>query len=102
METTPLAFAAAARQLGTAARLRDLDVPTFRSPPRLDGVSRSLRRRKDGGAVVSVGLKGRPSSAVLADMVEGIVVANRLEGRPADLCRQALWLALDPEVSCAA
>ena len=37
---------------------------------RLVGVDRTLRRR-GGGAVVSVRLRGRPWPAVLADMIEG-------------------------------
>ena len=31
----------------------------------------------------------------MADMIEGIVVANHLEGARADLARSALWLAVD-------
>ena len=45
--------------------------------------------------MVSVRLKGRPRGAVLADMIEGIVVANYLTGARADLARSALWLAVD-------
>ena len=44
---------------------------------------------------MSVRLKGRPRGAVLADMIEGIVVANGLTGARADLARSALWLAID-------
>lgn len=95
MEATSLRFAAAARSLGHAARLRELDVPAFRSPPRLVGVDRSIRRRADGGATVSVRLRGRPWVAVLADMVEGVVVANRLQGPSADQCRTAMWTAVE-------
>jgi hypothetical protein len=91
-----LRFAAAARALGLEARRRGLDVPGFRSPPRLPGVERSLRRRADGGATVSVGLRDRPWAAVLADMVEGVVAANRLEGGEADRCRAALWRVVAP------
>ena len=36
-----------------------------------------------GGTVVSVRLRDRPFDAVVADMVEGVVVANRLDGEPA-------------------
>jgi hypothetical protein len=32
---------------------------------------------------------------VLADMIEGVVVANGLEGRRAERCRSALWAAVD-------
>ncbi|MEZ5167053.1 MAG: hypothetical protein R2695_11405 [Acidimicrobiales bacterium] len=94
MEATSLEFAAAARTLGQAARLRDLVVPGFRSPPGLADVHRTLRRRR-GVPSVAVRLKGRPWSAVLADMIEGIVVANGLTGARADRVRAALWLAVD-------
>ncbi len=95
MEATSVRFAAAARSLGTAARRRGLAVPAFRSPPRLVGVDRSLRRRADGAVVVAVRLRGRPWVAVLADMVEGVVVANRLSGADADQCRGVLWAAVE-------
>jgi hypothetical protein len=95
MEATSLRFAAAARALGQAARSRGLAVPGFRSPPRLPGVERSLRRRGDGGATIAVALHGRPFVAVLADMVEGILVANRLHGADATRVRTALWAALE-------
>ena len=77
--TTTVQFADAARSLSRAARSRGLGAPTFRSPPRVVGVDRSLRRHGDH-AVVAVRLRGRPWVAVAADMVEGVIVANRLEG----------------------
>jgi hypothetical protein len=89
-----LRFAAAARALALAARRRGLAVPGFRSPPRLPGAERTLRRRGDGGAVVAIGLRGRPWPAVLADMIEGVIAANRLCGAEADRTRDALWRAV--------
>jgi len=73
-----------------------LHVPGFRSPPRLAGASRTIRRRP-GGGVVAVRVQGRPWVAVLADMVEGVVVANRLQGPAADRAREALWMAAGDE-----
>ena len=95
MEATSLRFAVAARSLGEAARRQGLAVPGFRSPPRLTGVNRSLRRRADGGITVAVVLRGRPWVAVLADMIEGVVVANDLSGPAADRCRTAMWAVVD-------
>jgi len=69
-------------------------VPSFRSPPTVAGVCRTIRIR-GGVPSVAVALKDRPWSAVVADMIEGIVVANRLEGVKADRARAALWLAVD-------
>ena len=86
-------FAETARSLGRAARLRGLEVPTFRCPPGLHGVQRSIRWR-GGSATIAVVARGRPWGAVVADMVEGIVVANGLDRAKADTVRAALWLAV--------
>ena len=87
-------FAETARSIGQAARLRGLEVPTFRSPPGLGGVQRTIRRRGTS-APVSVVVRGRPWAAVGAAMVEGVVAANRLDSRRADTVRAALWMAVD-------
>lgn len=94
MEPTSLRFARLARSLGGAAQAQGLRVPTFRSPPRLGGVTRSIRRGGARGATVAVALRGRPWAAVMADMVEGVVAANRLAGERADQVRNALWEAV--------
>ena len=99
MEATSLRFAAAARTLGLVARRQGLVAPGFRSPPRLDGVERTLRRRRDGNATVSVRLKGRPWVAVLADMIDGVLAANRLEGAEATRLRTTLWTAVEGEAT---
>ena len=83
-------FAEAARLLGRAARRRGLVAPGFRSPPRVVGADRTIRRR-GGAAVVSVRVRDRPVPAVLADMIEGIVVANDLVTPDADRVRSELW-----------
>ena len=60
-ETGPgaIRFAETARSIGRAARLRGLEVPTFRSPPGLVGVQRTIRRR-GASATVSVVVRGDP------------------------------------------
>ncbi len=90
-------FAQAARVLARAARRLGLDAPGFRSPPRVVGADRTVRRRRDG-AVVAVRLAGRPRVAVLADMIEGVVAANRLVTPQADRVRTELWAAVVPQV----
>jgi hypothetical protein len=40
---------------------------------------------------VAVALRDRPWPAVVADMVEGVVAANRLTGVRADHVRAGLW-----------
>lgn len=102
MESTSIRFAGAARDLGRAARLCGLTPPAFTSPPRLDGYSRTIRRRPNG-VTVSIVIRNRPWSAVLADMIEGTIVANSLDRQRADTVRTALWLAVEsPEVAVAA
>ena len=83
-------FASAARALTAAARRRGLLGPSFRCPPRLVGVDRTLRRQGEA-VTVSVRIRGRPWVAVLADMIEGVVVANRLQPPQADRVRAELW-----------
>lgn len=87
-----LTFASAARSLGTAARAAGLDVPAFRSPPRIPGADRSIRRFP-GGAVVAVRVRGRSLAPVLEDMVEGVLVANRVRGEARPRLRLALLAA---------
>ena len=99
---TTLRFAAAARALSAEARRLGLTVPGFRSPPRLPSVDRTLRHRRTGGTSVAVRIRGRPWPAVLADLVEGIVVANHLVGPAADRARARLWEAAVMNDTCAA
>ena len=101
MQATSLKFAAAARTLGQAARLRGLVVPCFRSPPGVEGVQRTIKRRR-GVPTIAVSLRGRPWPAVVSDMIEGIVVGNGLSGARADRIRAALWLAIDSSTERAA
>lgn len=89
---TALDFAAAARALGRAARRRGLVAPSFRCPPRLADVDRTLRRHSTG-AVVSVRTAGRAWPAVVSDMIEGVVVTNRLQPPLSDRVRTELWHA---------
>ncbi|MFM8001799.1 MAG: hypothetical protein ACKPAJ_05230 [Actinomycetota bacterium] len=87
-------FAWAARVLANQAHRHGLKPPGFRTPPRIVGVDRSLRRIKDS-VVVSVALRDRPFLAVLSDMVEGVVAANRLVGREAETARTVLWSCVE-------
>jgi hypothetical protein len=91
-------FTQAARRLGAAARAAGLSVPAFRSPPRVAGAHRTLRRYPDG-AVVSVTLRGRPFDDVVVDMVEGLVRVNRLDGDAARRFRGELLHAVTDDPS---
>ncbi len=101
MDSPSLRFAAAVRTLGDAARALGLRMPTFRSPPGLADVHRSIRRRGDR-ATVSIVLRDRPWPAVLADMIEGVIVANQLDGAAADRARADLWAAVAEPLDTAA
>ena len=96
-----LRFAQAARRLGAAAKGAGLTVPAFRSPPRQTGTARTIRRYP-GGAVISVRIKGRPFDGVLADMIEGVLVANAVEGEAALQLRGRLRAAVTGEMETAA
>lgn len=87
---TTVEFSHAARLLGREARRRQLVAPSFRCPPRVVGAQRTVRRHS-GGVVVAVQLRDRPWLAVLADMIEGVVVANQLQPPTADRLRTELW-----------
>jgi hypothetical protein len=86
-------FAGMVRILGAEARALGLDVPGFRSPPRIPA-DRSVRRRPGATPAVAVRLAGRPLDAVAVDMVEGVIVANRLTGRDAAEARARLLAAV--------
>ena len=98
-------FAHAARALSRAAAQRSMVGPSFRCPPRLVGVDRSIRRRggaADADPVVSIRVKGRPREAVIADMIEGVVVANDLGPPDSDRVRNELWRVMaDQELRAA-
>lgn len=101
MEATSLRFAEAARTLAREARAAGLRVPVFRSPPGIDGVQRTVRRRGTA-TTIAVRVRQRPWPAVMADMIEGIVVTNQLSGAPADTARTALWAAIQQATPVAA
>jgi len=79
--SSTIRFAVAAKAISDEARAAGLVVPGFRTPPRLVGVDRSLRRRPGATPAVAVRLSGRPMGTVVADMVEGVLAANGLRDR---------------------
>ena len=70
-------FAEAGRRLAAAARAMGLLAPSFRTPPKVVGYNRTIRREGDV-VLVSVMGRGRAWEAVLADMIEGVVCANKI------------------------
>lgn len=94
MSTAAIDFARTAQALAVAARAAGLSVPVFCSPPRLPGVTRSIRRRPGGSAVVAVVLRGRDAHAIARDLVEGVCVTNRLSAAAAARIRPVLLAAV--------
>lgn len=95
MSTQTTLFASAARVLSRSVADLGLVVPGFRCPPRVLGVDRTVRRSSDGiGGVVAVRLADRPLTAAIADMIEGVIVINRLTPPEADRTRTILWRSM--------
>ncbi len=84
-----------ARFLAAESRQQGLTVPAFRSPPRVSGASRTIRRLRDG-AVVSVQIRGRTAEQVAADMIDGIMITNRLAPGAEAEVRDRLLAAVNP------
>lgn len=88
-------FTAAARVLSQATAHLNLVVPGFRSPPRIVGVNRTVKRAAGTpGGVVAVRVSGRPFTAAIGDMIEGVIVVNNLGATEADAVRSQLWRAM--------
>jgi hypothetical protein len=78
------------QQLCATCRRLGLLVPSFQSPPAIEGADRTLRRTTDGrGVVIAVRLWPRPLARIRDDMVDGIVAANGLRG---DRAAEVRWL----------
>ncbi len=101
-EVTSLVFAQISGQITTAAEAEGLVAPSLRSPPRVAGVHRTIRQRRDGTAVVAVARRGRSLPAVAADIIDGVVVANALDAHAASRARDAMWRSIAVEVAAAA
>jgi hypothetical protein len=80
---SPPEFADVVRQLMVATAATGMRMPSFRSPPRHAGVERTIRWLRDDKAIVAVRRGDRKADAVVADMIQGVVAANRLSGSEA-------------------
>ena len=102
VESQSVQFGEAARSLASRARSLGLVTPVFKSPPRIVGVSRTIRQRADGTAVISVAFRSRPWNAVLADMIDGILHINDLSGADVSRARDDLWETFSAPAEAAA
>ena len=80
---SPPEFAEVVRQLMAAATAAGMRMPSFRSPPRVAAAQRTIRWIDEDKAIVAVRRGDRHADAVVADMIDGVVAANRLSGAEA-------------------
>ena len=91
IESAPsVRFSMVAKAFGHLGAQAGFAVPGFRSPPRSTQTARAIRR-DSSGSVVAVRIKDRPFEAVIADMIEGVVVCNGLPGPRSGELRDLLW-----------
>lgn len=76
---TAMEFARVVRLLSDETKRLGLCAPGFRSPPRLAGFNRTLRRRLAGPPMISVRLGGRTINDVIDDMIQGVLVVNDIK-----------------------
>lgn len=97
-----LAFGELSCLVAAECRRHGLIAPSFRSPPRRADAARTVRRYPNGQWLVSVRCRGRPAADVVADMVDGVLVVNGLDGDAAARWRLALRSACLPQPGRAA
>ena len=90
-QANAMSFAAIGRVLTDQALALGIPAPSFRSPPRIPGVRRSVTRNRDDSITVSVIVSRRPLSAVIADMIDGLVLASGLKADEARSLYDKLW-----------
>lgn len=88
-----LEFSHDARVVAAEARASGLDVPGFRSPPLGNG-DVSVTEHPPGRWMVGVRIADRSRDDVRADMVEGVIRANRLSAGRARIVRHDIFGAL--------
>ena len=91
-----VSFSATVGAVGAAARGLGLVMPVFRSPPLVEGADRTVRRI-DGSVVIAVRVHGRPPADVVADVIDGVLLANGLED-PDLVVRRELLAAVEASV----
>ena len=100
MQSDTVSFSLAVRAVAGEARRMGLTVPGFRSPPKVAGVDRTIRWSR-GQPIVAVRIMGRPLADVVADVVEGVLVANGVPLRDLRL-RRRLLMAIEESARVAA
>ena len=81
---SPPEFAQMVRRLNQAASAAGMQAPSFVSPPRHPRRPRTIRWLQSDRAMVAVRRGNRAADAVVSDMIDGVVAANRLSGSEAE------------------
>ena len=89
-ESISIQFSIAVRTLGRIADQLGYRIPQFRCPPPSAKYQRSVRKTGEENLSISIVIRGRPWLAILADIVEGVVIANTQSGQDSEL-RNILW-----------
>lgn len=93
---SPPEFAEMVRLLNHAAKAAGMRAPSFASPPRAPAVNRTIRWLSADRALVAVRRGDRAADAVVSDMIDGVVAANRLSGSEAQDAARKLAACLRP------
>ena len=89
-ESISIQFSIAVRTLGRIADQLGYRIPQVRGPPPSAKYQRSVRKTGDENLSISIVIRGRPWLAILADIVEGFVIANTQSGQDSEI-RNILW-----------
>jgi hypothetical protein len=87
---SPPEFAEVVRQLQRATAATGMRMPGFVSPPRTATARRTIRWLSGDRALVAVRRGNRGADAVVTDMIDGVVAANRLSGSEAETAARKL------------
>ena len=89
-ESYSIKFLKVIRTLERIAGQRGFVAPSFRCPPPSAKFQRSIKKLDNDKVTISIVARDRPWLAVLADIVEGFVIANSSSERESEL-RNLLW-----------
>jgi len=94
IESAPsVRFSIVAKVITQVSARCGIEVPGFKSPPRSGDLDRAVRQQSSG-SVVAVRIKDRPFEAVIADMIEGVILCNDLPVGKAAKLRNVMWSAV--------
>ena len=84
------------KRLNRAAKAAGMKMPSFVSPPRAPSATRTIRWLAPDRALVAVRRGTRTADAVVGDMIDGVIAANRLSGSDAEDAARKLAACLNP------